>query len=131
MPTAPAGTLYRGREGMWSWVAHRITGVLVFFFLFVHVLDTALVRVSPSLYDSVIATYKTPIVNLLEVGLVAAVLYHALNGMRIIAVDFWSQGPRFQRPMLWAIMAVWLLVMVPGTYFMLQHTVATLFGAQP
>src|SRR5207248_4143269 len=40
------GTLYRGREGMWSWVAHRITGVLIFFFLFAHVLDTALVRVS-------------------------------------------------------------------------------------
>jgi len=130
VPTAPAGTLYRGREGMWSWVAHRITGVLVFFFLFVHVLDTALVRVSPNLYDVVIATYKTPIVNLLEVGLVAAVLYHALNGLRVIAVDFWSQGPRFQRPMLWAILAVWLLVMIPGTYFMLQHTVADLFGAQ-
>jgi succinate dehydrogenase cytochrome b subunit len=130
VPTAPAGTLYRGREGMWSWVAHRITGVLVFFFLFVHVLDTALVRVSPSLYDSVIATYKTPIVNLLEVGLVGAVLYHALNGLRVIAVDFWSQGPRLQRPMLWAILAVWLLVMIPGTYFMLQHTVADLFGAQ-
>jgi succinate dehydrogenase / fumarate reductase, cytochrome b subunit len=130
VPTAPAGTLYRGREGMWSWVAHRITGVLVFFFLFVHVLDTALVRVSPSLYDAVIATYKTPIVNLLEVGLVGAVLYHALNGLRVIAVDFWSQGPRLQRPMLWAILAVWLLVMIPGTYFMLQHTVADLFGAQ-
>ena len=39
-----AGTLYRGREGMWSWVAHRITGLLTFFFLFGHVLDTALVR---------------------------------------------------------------------------------------
>ena len=39
---APAGTLYRGREGMWSWVAHRVTGVLIFFFLFAHVLDTAL-----------------------------------------------------------------------------------------
>ena len=130
MPTAPAGTLYRGREGMWSWVAHRITGVLVFFFLFVHVLDTALVRVSPNLYDVVIATYKTPIVNLLEVGLVGAVLYHALNGLRVIAVDFWSQGPRLQRPMLWTILAVWLLVMIPGTYFMLQHTIADLFGAQ-
>jgi succinate dehydrogenase / fumarate reductase cytochrome b subunit len=65
---------------MWSWVAHRITGVAVFFFLFVHVLDTALVRVSPDAYDRVIATYKTPLVNLLEVGLVGAVLFHALNG---------------------------------------------------
>ena len=49
----PAGTLYRGREGMWSWVAHRVTGVAIFFFLLVHVLDTALVRVSPEAYNEV------------------------------------------------------------------------------
>ena len=129
MASAPAGTLYRGGEGMWSWVAHRITGVAVFFFLLVHVLDTALVRVSPHAFDTVIATYKTPIVNLLEVGLVGAVLYHALNGIRVILIDFWSQGPRHQKGMLRAIVVVWLVLMVPGAYFMLQHTVASLFGS--
>jgi succinate dehydrogenase/fumarate reductase cytochrome b subunit len=25
---------------MWSWVLHRITGIAIFFFLLVHVLDT-------------------------------------------------------------------------------------------
>jgi succinate dehydrogenase / fumarate reductase, cytochrome b subunit len=128
---APVGTLYRGREGMWSWVAHRITGISVFFFLYVHVMDTALVRVSPEAYDLVIATYKTPIVALLEVGLVGAVLYHALNGLRIIAVDFWAQGPRYQRQMLWGIVGLWLLVMVPGAYFMMMHTAEALFGSTP
>ena len=48
MAQAANGTLYRGREGMWSWVAHRISGVLIFLFLFAHVLDTALVRVPSS-----------------------------------------------------------------------------------
>jgi succinate dehydrogenase / fumarate reductase cytochrome b subunit len=129
MASAPAGTLYRGGEGMWSWVAHRITGVAVFFFLLVHVLDTALVRVSPDAYDLVIASYKTPIVNLMEVGLVGAVLYHALNGLRIILVDFWSEGPRHQKGMFRGIVAVWVLLMVPGTYFMLKHTVEALFGS--
>jgi succinate dehydrogenase / fumarate reductase, cytochrome b subunit len=128
---APVGTLYRGREGMWSWVAQRITGIAVFFFLYVHVLDTALVRVSPEAYDIVIATYKTPIVNLMEVGLVGAVLYHALNGLRIIAVDFWSQGPRYQKQMLWGIIGLWVLVMIPGTYFMMIHTVEAMFGSTP
>ena len=108
----PAGTLYRGREGMWSWVAHRITGVLTFFFLFAHVLDTALVRVSPESYDKVIDTYKNPFVNLMEIGLVGAVLFHALNGLRIIAIDFWSKGPRLQRQMLWTIVVIWVVVMV-------------------
>ena len=122
------GTLYRGREGMWSWVAHRITGVAVYLFLLVHVLDTALVRVDANIYDAVIASYKTPIVNLLEVGLVAAVLFHALNGIRVILVDFWSKGPRYQKAMLWVVLAVWFVLMVPGAYFMLRHTVAKLFG---
>ena len=129
MTSLSVGTLYRGGEGMWTWVLHRITGVSVFFFLLVHVLDTALVRVSPEAYDLVIASYKTPIVNLLEVGLVGAVLYHALNGLRVILVDFWAKGPRYQRQMTWAIATVWVLLMVPGTFFMIKHTVEALFGS--
>ena len=119
-------SLYRGDPGMWSWVAHRITGVSVFFFLFVHVLDTALVRVSPEAYDQVIETYKNPVVGLMELGLVAAVLYHALNGVRVMLVDFWAKGPRYQRQMLWVILGVWVVVMVPAAVRMLMHT----FGAQ-
>ncbi|WP_216210258.1 succinate dehydrogenase, cytochrome b556 subunit [Amycolatopsis aidingensis] len=126
--TSRRGTFYRGDPGMWSWVLHRVTGVLTFFFLFVHVLDTALVRVSPESYDAVIETYKTPLVNLLEVALVGAVLYHALNGIRVMLVDFWSKGPRLQRPMLWTIIGIWVVVMIPGTYFMLQRTVSEMFG---
>jgi succinate dehydrogenase / fumarate reductase cytochrome b subunit len=125
---APAGTLYRGREGMWSWVAHRVTGVLIFFFLFAHVLDTALVRVSPDAYNRIMDTYKTPVVNLMEVGLVAAVLYHALNGLRIMAIDFWSKGTRYQKQMSFVVVGVVLLVMVPATYYMVDHTVRELFG---
>ncbi|WP_277209030.1 succinate dehydrogenase, cytochrome b556 subunit [Isoptericola croceus] len=111
MPTAPAGTLYRGREGMWSWVAHRVTGVLIFFFLLVHVLDTALVRVSPEAYDAVIGLYKTPVVGLGEVGLVAAVAFHAFNGIRVALVDFWSQGARYQRVMLWVVLGLFVVTM--------------------
>jgi succinate dehydrogenase / fumarate reductase cytochrome b subunit len=129
--TVSVGTLYRGGQGMWSWVAQRVTGIAVFFFLYVHVLDTALVRVSPEAYDIVIATYKTPIVNLLEVGLVGAVLYHALNGLRVIAVDFWARGPRYQKQMLWGVVGIWVVVMIPGTYYMMRHTVEALFGATP
>jgi succinate dehydrogenase / fumarate reductase cytochrome b subunit len=103
-------TLYRGDPGMWSWVLHRITGATIFFFLFVHVLDTALVRVSPEAYNEVIDTYKTPIIGLMEVGLVAAMLYHALNGIRVILVDFWQHGPKYQRLMLWVVLGVWIAV---------------------
>lgn len=105
-------TLYRGDPGMWSWVLHRITGATIFFFLFVHVLDTALVRVSPEAYNEVIETYKTPLVGLMEMGLVVAVLYHALNGLRVILIDFWQHGPKYQRLMLWIVLGVWISVFI-------------------
>lgn len=114
-------TLYRGDPGMWSWVLHRITGATIFFFLFVHVVDTALVRVSPEAYNAVVATYKTPIVGLMEVGLVAAVLYHALNGIRVILIDFWQHGARYQRLMLWVVAGVWLAVMIPALGVLGMH----------
>ncbi len=126
----PAGTLYRGREGMWSWVAHRVTGVAVFFFLFVHVLDTALVRVDPDAYDRIIDTYKNPVVNLLEIGLVGAVLFHAFNGLRIIMVDFWDKGARYQRQMLWGVVALWGVLMVGFLYPLTIHSIESLFGSQ-
>jgi succinate dehydrogenase / fumarate reductase cytochrome b subunit len=113
LASSPAGTLYRGREGMWTWVAHRITGVLVFFFLFAHVIDTAMVRVSPEAYNAAVETYKNPVVGVMEVGLVAAVLFHALNGVRIVLVDFWSRGPRYQRQMTYGVVGIFLLLFLP------------------
>ncbi len=112
------GSLYRGREGMWSWVAHRVTGFAIFMFLLVHVLDTALVRVSPEAYNAVIATYKNPVMGLGEAGLVAAILFHAFNGLRIVLVDFWAKGPRYQVQMLWGVMGIWVVLLVP---FLIRH----------
>ncbi|GGC93088.1 succinate dehydrogenase, cytochrome b556 subunit [Tersicoccus solisilvae] len=118
MPKTSMGTLYRGREGMWSWVGHRITGVVIFFFLLVHVLDTSLVRVSPQAYDAVIEQYKNPLMALGEAGLVGAIVFHALNGLRIILVDFWKQGTKYQRQMLWAVVVGWFVIMIP---FLVRH----------
>lgn len=128
-PTSTPGTkgfrtLYRGGEGMWSWVLHRVTGMLLFLFLLVHILDTALVRVSPETYNEVIATYKTVIMGLGEVGLVAAVLFHGLNGVRIILVDFLAKGPRYQRVMFWIVIGL-VVVLLAG--FLPRH-LGNVFG---
>ncbi|MBO4144318.1 succinate dehydrogenase, cytochrome b556 subunit [Kocuria rhizophila] len=124
MANSSRGTLYRGQYGMWSWVAHRITGVAIFFFLLVHVLDTALVRVSPEAYNAVIATYKNPIMGLGETGLVAAIVYHAFNGLRIILIDFWKGGTKNQKGLLWGVIALWVIVMIP---FLIRH-LSIVFG---
>lgn len=115
MVTMPAGTLYRGKVGMWSWVLHRISGVGIFFFLLVHILDTALVRVSPEAYNAVIAVYKTPIIGIAEIGLVGAILFHGLNGLRVIAVDFWAKGTKYQAAMFWAVIVITVVLVAAFT----------------
>jgi succinate dehydrogenase / fumarate reductase cytochrome b subunit len=109
---------------MWSWVAHRITGVMIFFFLFAHVIDTAMVRVSPDAYNTAVETYKNPVVGVMEIGLVAAVVFHALNGIRVVLVDFWSNGPRRQRQMTYGVIVLWVVLMVP---FIWRH-LSNVFG---
>jgi len=109
--TVIRGTLYRGHEGMWSWVLHRITGIAIYFFLLVHVLDTATVRLDPEVYNSVMGSYKTPIMGLGEAGLVAAIVFHALNGLRIILVDATRWGTRYQKVMFYIVLALWVVLM--------------------
>ncbi len=118
MSKASSGTLYRGREGMWSWVGHRVTGVVIFLFLLVHVLDTSLVRVSPGAYDAIMATYKNPLMALGETALVAAIVFHAFNGLRLILVDFWKSGTKYHRQMLWGVLALWVITMAA---FSIRH----------
>jgi succinate dehydrogenase / fumarate reductase cytochrome b subunit len=108
----PAGTLYRGNEGMWSWVLHRITGISIFFFLLVHILDTALIRVSPEAYNAVMSSYKNPIMGLGETALVGAIAFHAYNGLRIILVDFWTKGPKYQKVMFYVVIGLWVATML-------------------
>ena len=125
-PRRPAGTVYRGREGMWSWVLHRITGVAIYFFLLVHILDTSLVRVSPEAYNAVINTYKTPIMGLGEIALVAAIGLHALNGLRIILIDFTSFGTRHQKAMFWVVIGLWVVLLAGFIPRQLMH----IFGGE-
>ncbi|UQN16141.1 succinate dehydrogenase, cytochrome b556 subunit [Gulosibacter sp. ACHW.36C] len=106
---------------MWSWVLHRITGVAIFFFLLVHVLDSALLLVSPEVYNTVIGAYKNPIMGLGELGLVGAITYHAFNGLRIILIDFLPGGTRIQRGMFWGVIVIWFVVMIPFAIMHLSH----------
>src|SRR5699024_10688112 len=119
------GTLSRGQGGMWSWVSHRSTGVGIFLFLLLHVLDTASFRVSPEAYDAVIGTYKNWYMAIGEAGLVAAVIYHAFNGIRVVLIDFWKKGTKYQTHMLWTVMILWVVVF--GGFFV-RHMMLVLGG---
>ena len=79
---------YRGAIGQWSWALHRLSGLGVVLFLVLHVIDTSWAVFWPELYVEAIAAYQSPLFTLGEFGLVAAVVYHAINGLRITFFDY-------------------------------------------
>ena len=109
---------YKGREGMWTWMLHRATGLGVLLFLVVHVIETAAIIYSPEFYDSALGLYKSPIFRLAELLIFFSVLFHAVNGLRIIVQDFWPYVMRRQRQLAWATAVIVIVAMVPVTWKM-------------
>jgi len=116
--------LYRGGIGQWSWALHRLTGVGVLVFLCLHILDTALIVLGPEQYDGIVKLYRLPVFRVMEVGLFAAVLFHALNGLRITAMDFWVGLMGVHRALFKAQMVVFTLAMIPVAWLMLRPLLA-------
>ena len=119
------GPAYKGGLGQWSWAAHRIIGVLVLAFLFGHVVDTFAVGFGPELYDETISLYKQWWFKPFEVALVAAVLFHALNGLRIILFDFWPKLALKQRTFAYAELVLFVIGFAPAAFFMLRSAYET------
>jgi len=120
------GTLYRGSPGQWSWIAHRVTGVAIILFLFAHVVDTAVVGWGPEAYNRVVSVYENPMVRLLELGLVAAVISHALNGLKIMLIDFFPSLTSRIRLLGFTTLGLFVAVMIPITWIMVGQIVELL-----
>jgi succinate dehydrogenase / fumarate reductase cytochrome b subunit len=119
MTTIRSGRLllsYRGSEGMLAWAFHRISGVALWAFILLHVLDIWLAGAAPDVYDEVLQIYASPIGRVLETLLGAALLYHALNGLRIIIMDFWPAMTRYHKQMWYAAWVVFFVVGIPVAY---------------
>jgi succinate dehydrogenase / fumarate reductase cytochrome b subunit len=106
---------YRGGEGMLAWAFHRISGIAIWAFLVLHVVDIFLVGAAPDTYDTLLAIYAHPVGIVLEWLLGAAVLYHALNGLRIVIIDFWPALTRYHRELWYASWVLFFLIGIPVT----------------
>jgi succinate dehydrogenase / fumarate reductase, cytochrome b subunit len=111
---------YRGRTGQWAFVGHRITGFLVFLFLLLHVVDVSLVNIDPDLYDDVHALYGNVLLRLFEVGLLAALVFHAFNGLRIVMIDFFPGAVRNERAMFSAVLVITAVLSVAGGWVIMR-----------
>jgi succinate dehydrogenase / fumarate reductase cytochrome b subunit len=98
---------------MWAWIFHRLTGLGVLLFLSIHILETFTLALGPDFYNQTMELYNTAFFRVAEIGLLFAVLYHAINGTRITIQDFWPALWRHERILVWVSFAIVILVFVP------------------
>ncbi len=104
--TANVGAgLWKG-IGMWAWVLFRISGLILAAYLFVHIWVISQGRANgPEMLDTLFELFDHPVLVFLDFMLVAAVLFHALNGVRIMLMDV-GVGIRRHKAVFWICMAV-------------------------
>jgi succinate dehydrogenase cytochrome b556 subunit len=106
--------IYAGDPGQYAWILHRATGLGILFFLLVHIIDIMLIGLGRDVYNKSVDFYAIGFLVPMEIALVGAVLYHALNGLRIIAIDFWDVGIRRQRQLFWAALICAVIITLPS-----------------
>ncbi len=114
---------YRGRFGQLEWAFHRISGLGVVLFLLLHIVDTATVYFAPSAYIFFVTLYKNPFFGLAEIALAAAVIYHAMNGLRVVIMDFWPHLWEKQPQARWLVWIAFVVLWVPTASIMFRNIV--------
>jgi len=101
--TANVGAGLWKATGMWAWLLFRISGLILVFYLGAHI-----IVISTGQFDKLndlMKMFDHPVLVLMDLALVVAVLYHALNGVRIILMDF-GVGVHRHKILFWSAMAV-------------------------
>ncbi|RJO67785.1 MAG: succinate dehydrogenase, cytochrome b556 subunit [Myxococcales bacterium] len=125
---------YKWRTGMLAWIGHRLSGLALIFYLSIHVFVTrafflAAKSQNPQAeFEKIYGVLTHPLFGLAEILLLAAVLYHALNGVRILIVDF-GNGARYQKALWAGVMVVFVLLMLIFGGLMAAHVIGKMGGA--
>jgi succinate dehydrogenase / fumarate reductase cytochrome b subunit len=96
-------------------------------FVLVHIVDITLIGFGPTVYNDGIAIFSTGIIRVISLALIASVIFHGFNGLRIILIDFWPSGYKFQQPMF----VIVLLISVVSTLLLTYYILAPIFGVCP
>ena len=116
--------MYRGREGQWAFYLHRLSGLAILLYLLLHIVSISLHIFGEDVYMAVHELYDFWLFRVGLIGLTAGILYHSLNGLRIVVMDFAGAGVAYQRRMWYAVLALTLL----GTAYTAYKVVPRILG---
>jgi succinate dehydrogenase / fumarate reductase cytochrome b subunit len=111
---------YRVSWSELAWFGHRASGLGVLVYLFAHIVETSTVLFGPEVYNAAVGIFKNLPARLGEIVLMAALVYHALNGLRVIAMDFWPRLTIYYRPITYGVVAATIVSMIPLSVIMLS-----------
>jgi succinate dehydrogenase / fumarate reductase cytochrome b subunit len=119
---------YRGGPGMIAWALHRLAGLGVILFLALHIFDIFLMQFGPETFNQLLFLYKHPLFRLMEIFLLFGLLYHALNGLRVILLDLFPATARFQMQLWYVQMVIFAAAFIPLAVLMGIPIVRELFA---
>jgi succinate dehydrogenase / fumarate reductase cytochrome b subunit len=102
---------YKRHSGSWAYILHRISGVGLTFYLFLHILALSSLTKGKATFEEEMKLFTTPPFKFLEWFLGALVMFHAFNGIRIAVVDL-GQGARYQKKLLRAVWGAGITIVV-------------------
>jgi len=115
------GLSYRGDLSMLAWVLHRVTGLGILILVGVHVIAAFhLHSIGGDVSAAITAWYESKPV---QVFVYFCVLYHALNGLRVVIEDLFPPLLRYRRELLWLQWLVFLPVFGLPAFFMIADIV--------
>jgi succinate dehydrogenase / fumarate reductase cytochrome b subunit len=74
--------------GTWSWLLHRISGLLLLVYLFMHLWVLGSANSGAAAFDLRLKTVQSPLFHFLEIGLILVIFYHMVNGIAVTVMDF-------------------------------------------
>jgi succinate dehydrogenase / fumarate reductase cytochrome b subunit len=99
------GLTYRGGGPMIAWIFHRLGGLAMILFIGMHIYADFLMQQFGSNIGTAINTvYESPY---FQVFLYFFVIFHSVNGLRIIITDIWPRLLEYQRELIWL---EWLII---------------------
>ncbi len=112
---------YRGGVDQWAWAVNRVAGLGVLLFLALHIFDIFLAGFGPGLFNDLLFLYKGPAVRILDLFLLFGLLYHGINGIRLIVMDFWPALVPQHRQLFSIQAVIFILLFVPAGTFLARE----------
>ncbi len=118
---------YRKDSGSWAWIYHRLSGIALIGYLFLHIYSLSTLTGGKEVFEAKMQAFLSPPMLALEWILFVFVLFHSLNGVRIVLVD-WADGAKYHKALYRASWIIGIILFLTMGFIMFSHEILKIFG---